>query len=177
MIHGPVRKDGAPVNEPAGDWTENARIVGADAMIAHHEIFVLVHAHRPKVAQVLVLRRDIRLRHYLSFDVDGALPALYGLTRQADHALNGGFRMIEGIPEHDHITALNWLEAVDKIVDENAFLVGEQRRHAGAFDLHRLVQEDDDDQGQPNGNEQVAGPNANFVAKGVQRHQALSRRG
>src|SRR5258708_30957160 len=38
----------------------------------------------------------------------------------------------------------NRLEAVDKFVDENAFLVGEQRGHASAFDFYRLVQEDDD---------------------------------
>src|SRR5438132_643947 len=65
MIHGPVRKDGAAVNKPAGNRTENARIVGADAMIPHDEVIVLGHAHRPEIAQVLVLRRHIGLRHDL----------------------------------------------------------------------------------------------------------------
>jgi len=42
-------------------------------------------------------------------------------------------------------------------------------RHAGAFDFYRLVQEDDDDQGEADGDKQVAGPDANLVAQGMRR--------
>src|SRR5260370_25825041 len=162
MIHGPVRKDGAPVNELAANRTEDARIIGADAMIPHDEIMVLLHAHRPEIALVLILRRNIRLGHNLSVDIDGALADFHRLSWQAHHALDKRFRVIERIPEDDHIAPLNGLEAIDKFVDETAFLDGEQRRHAGAFNFYALVPEDDYHQRQTQGDQQVAGPNPNF---------------
>jgi len=57
------------------------------------------------------------------------------------------FEWSRRIPEDNHVAAVNGLEAVDKFVDEDALLVGEERRHAGAFDFDRLVQEDNDDEG------------------------------
>src|SRR5437762_5192931 len=139
MIHGPVRKDGAAVNEPAGNRTENARIVGADAMIPHDEVIVLGHAQRPEIAQVLVLRRNIWLRHNLPVDVHGALSNFNSLSRQSDNAFDERFRMIQRIPEHHHITALNGLESVDKLVNENAFLVGEDRKSTRLNSSHRCI--------------------------------------
>src|SRR5438270_578030 len=75
--------------------------------------------------------------------------------------------MVERIPENHHVAALNRLEAVDKFVDEDAFLVREQRRHAGAFDFYGLVEEDDDDERETDGDEQVARPDANLFAEVV----------
>ena len=66
--------------------------------------------------------------------------------------------------------ALNRLKAVDKLVDENSFLVAQQRRHAGAFDLYRLIQENNDDHRQYQGNGQIARPSPNFArGKGMVR--------
>ena len=56
------------------------------------------------------------------------------------------------------------LEPVYKLVDKNALLVGEQRCHAGAFNLYRLVEKNDDDQRKTDGDQQVACPNTNFMA-------------
>ena len=64
--------------------------------------------------------------------------------------------MIQRIPEDHHVAALNRLKAIDKFIDEDPLLVGEQRRHAGAFDFYGLVEKDDDDQGEADGNEQIA---------------------
>src|SRR5258708_23660341 len=68
----------------------------------------------------------------------------------------------------------NRLEAVDKFVDENAFLVGEQRGHASAFDFYRLGQEDDDYQRETDGDQQGARPDANFVSQRVHRGPPLA---
>src|SRR5258707_921335 len=46
---------------------------------------------------------------------------------------------------------MNRFEAINKLVDKNALLIREQRRHAGAFDLYGLVQKNDDNQCQPDG--------------------------
>src|SRR5437016_13698503 len=122
MIDGPIGKYGAPVNIPALDRSENARIVGADAMIAHDEVAVLRNVHQRKIAQVLVLRRNIRLGYKFSVDVHSALAYFHRFARQTDHAFDEGLRAIEGIPKDDHIAALDGLEAVGESVDENTFL-------------------------------------------------------
>src|SRR6266851_9379633 len=169
MIDWPVGKHGAPVNVTAGHRPKHPRIIRADAVIAHHEITVLGNAHRPEIAQILVLPRHIRLGHNNSIDVNRALADLHGLATQAHDSFDERFRAVERIPEHYDVAALDGLEAVDKLVDEDAFLVGKQRGHAGAFDLYGLIEENDDDQGKADGDQQVAGPHAKFVAQGMQR--------
>src|SRR5271169_6495972 len=77
--------------------------------------------------------------------------------------------MVQRIPEHDNVASLNGLEAINEFVDEDAFLVGEKRSHARAFHFHRLIEEDDNDEGQANGNEEVARPNADFISQGMGR--------
>src|SRR5271167_1028463 len=139
MIHGPVSKNGAPIDIAAGYRAKYTRIVGTDAMVTHHEIAVARHADGSEIADVFVLRRNIGFRHHLFVDVDGAAPNFHNFARQSNHALDERFRAIQRIPEDHDIAALNRLETVDKFVDEDAFLVGEQRGHAGAFDLYRLV--------------------------------------
>ena len=83
--------------------------------------------------------------------------------------------MIQRIPENHDITALNGLEAVNEFVNEDAFLVGEQRRHAGAFDFYGLIEKDDDDKREADGDEQVARPHANLFAQRVCRGYRAAR--
>ena len=67
---------------------------------------------------------------------------------------------------------MNGFEAINELVDENAFLVGEQRRHAGAFDFDRLIKKDDDHQRQTDSDQEVARPNADFMAKKLVRRRS-----
>src|SRR5207248_9613494 len=104
-----------------------------------------------EIAEVLVLRRNVRFRNYFAVDVDGALANFDSFARQTDDTLDERFRVIERIPEHHDVAAVNGLEAVDKFIDKDALLVGEERSHAGAFDFHRMIKEDDDDEGETDG--------------------------
>ena len=99
--------------------------------------------------------------------IDDALPNLDLLARQTDHALDEGFRAVQGIPENDDVAALDRLEAIDEFVDENALLIGKQRRHAGAFDFHGLIEENDDDESEADGDQEIARPNADFISQGM----------
>ena len=164
VIDRPIGKHRAAIDEPAGDGAEYTRIIRADAVIAHYKITFAWHAHRSEIAQILVLCRHVRLRERGAIHIYDSLANLDDLTGQADHALDKRFCAIQGIPEDDHVAALDGLEAINKLVDEDALLVGEQRRHAGTFDFHGLIEKDNDDQGQADGDQQVAGPNTNFVA-------------
>jgi len=49
-------------------------------------------------------------------------------------------------------------EAIGKLVDEDPFLVGEGRHHAGALHLDRLIDEDYEDNREKNGQRQIAQP-------------------
>src|SRR5260370_17535405 len=165
MIDWPVSEHSPPVNEAARHRAKHARIVGADAVIAHHKIILARHAHGAEVAQVLILRRNVRLGERRAINIHDSLTNFDDLPGQADDALDKGFCAVQRIPEDDYVAALDGLKALNKLVYEHALLVGEQRRPAGAFDLYGLVEEHDDDQRQYDGDELVARPNTNFVAQ------------
>jgi hypothetical protein len=167
MIDRPVRKHGAAVNKFAGDGAEDARVIRADAVIAHDEVHVFRNAHRAVVAHVLVLRGNVRLVDGVAVDIHDALSNFNIFARQTDDPLDERFRMVEWIPENDNVAALDGLETIHKFVDEDAFLIGEQRRHAGAFDFYGLIEEDDNDECEADGDEEVARPNADFVSQGM----------
>src|SRR5260370_34177644 len=164
MIEWPVSKHSPPVNEPARYRAKHARIVGADAVIAHHKIILARHAHGTKVAQVLVLRRHVRLSERRAINIHDSLTNFDDLAWQSNDTLDKGFCGVQRIPEDNYVAALDRLEAVNELVDEDALLVGEQRRHAGAFDFYRLVEGHHDDQRQSAGDKEVARPNPNFLA-------------
>ena len=54
--------------------------------------------------------------------------------------------------------AFDRLQPVNELVDEDPFLIFQRRHHAGAFDLHRLIEEDDDEGGDCKRNHQITQP-------------------
>src|SRR5579862_186701 len=136
-------------------------------MIAHHKVAVIGHLCRREVAQVFVLRRNVWLGERHTIHIHNSFANFYHLAGQADDALDERLGAVQWIPKDDHVAALDGLEPVDKLVDEDALLVGEERSHAGAFDLHRLIQEDDDDERQADCDQEIAGPDADFVSQGM----------
>src|SRR5215469_15992403 len=134
-------------------------------MIAHNKVAVGRNPGRGIVADIGILWRNVGLRNFMAIDVDNATTNLDGFSGKGDDALNKGFGTIKGIPEYDDIASIDGLKTVDELIDEDALLIGEERGHAGAFDFYGLIEEDDDDQREANGDEQVASPDANFMAK------------
>lgn len=169
MIDGPVRENGPAIYIFAGHGAKHARIVGADAMVAHDEVTVFGDANGAEVADVFVLRRNVRLRNRVTINIDDALTDFDLFSRQADDALDERLGAVERIPENDDVAALDGLEAINKFIDEDAFLVGEQRGHAGAFDFYGLIEKNDDDESEADGNEKIARPNTNFISQGMGR--------
>ena len=66
------------------------------------------------------------------------------ISRQANHALNETLRRITRITEYHDISALDRLNAINELVDEDAFLIIQRRHHADALDLDRLIKEHND---------------------------------
>jgi len=176
VIDGPIGENGAAIDITIGDRAEDARIVGADAVVAHDKVIVGGDADGAEIAEIFVLRRYVRLGDDFTVDEDGALADFDSLAGKADDALDERFGAVEGIPENDDVAALDGREAIDKLVDEDALLIGKERSHAGAFDFDGLVEEDNDDEGEADGDEQVAGPDADFVAQGMTRGEGIGAR-
>src|SRR5215471_16556717 len=122
----------------------------------------------PKTRESFELMRWSPITKYISrgkrFSVyiDHAVANLHDFVWQRNHALDKRFAPVERIPEYDYIVAFNRLKPVYELVDENPLLIGEKRRHAGAFHLHRLIQENDDNKRQADRNQQIARPYSNF---------------
>src|SRR5579872_2711939 len=133
-------------------------------MISHHKVAVLGDFGGGEIGQIFVLRRDVWLGERHTVHVYDSFANLYHFARQRDDALDERLRAIQRIPEDDDVAALDGLKTVDKFVDEDALLIGEQRRHAGALDLHRLIEEHDDDQGEADRDEEIAGPDSDFIS-------------
>src|SRR6266478_4246632 len=70
---------------------------------------------------------------------------------------------------HNDIAAPNRLETVYKLVDKNALLIGDQGSHAGAFNLHGLIEEYNDDDGKAQRNDEVAPPTPELAAQWLRR--------
>src|ERR1700749_1119300 len=133
-------------------------------MISHHKVAVLGDLGCGEIGQIFVLRRYVWLGERHTVHVYDSFANLYHFARQRDDALDERFRAIERIPEDDHVAALDGLKAVNKLVDEDALLIGKQRRHAGAFDFYRLIEEDDDDEREADRDKEIASPDANLVS-------------
>ena len=91
-------------------------------------------------------------------EIDAAVVDADVVSGNADDALDETLGGIEGIAEDDDVAAVNGLDAIDELVDEDVFLVGEGGHHAGAFDFHRGVEEHDDEGDEAEGDDQVAEP-------------------
>jgi hypothetical protein len=70
------------------------------------------------------------------------VPDLNSLAGQGNDALDERLRAVQRILEDHYITAMNWLNTVDNPVDENCFVIGEQRSHAVALNCYRLINKD-----------------------------------
>src|ERR1700675_4411185 len=93
-------------------------------------------------AGVRVIAGDVVFVERLAVHVDVAILDANPVAGNADDALDVALRSVPWIAEDDDVAALDGLPAIDKLVDEDPLLIFEAGHHAGAFNLHRLVEED-----------------------------------
>src|SRR4029077_17800144 len=177
VIDRPIREHRAAVNVLAGDRPKHTRIVGTDAVIPHHEIAAIGDLGRSVVRNVRKAWGNVGFGDHLPVNVNHAAANLDGFSRKGDDPLDKRLGAVQRIPEHHHVATLDGFKAVDKFVDEDAFLIRQQRRHAGAFHFYWLGQKKEEEQSEADGDEQVAGPNADFIAKLVRMCGDLWRNG
>src|SRR3984957_10738861 len=144
VIHRPIRKNRFAVNIAPPDGSKYARVVGAVAVIAHHKVLILRNRYRAVARSVEIARRDINFRPRLAVHVETSAAQLDRFARKPNHALDKRLRAVERIPENNYVATPDRLEAIHEFVDEDPLLIAQEGSHAGAFDLHRLVEKNDD---------------------------------
>src|ERR1700691_744805 len=132
-------------------------------MVAHHKVLAGRNAPSRVVRSIQIARRYVLVRQFPAVYVHVAGTNLNGFARQSHHALDERLRAVQRIPEHNHVSALDRLKTVDKLVDEDALLIRQERIHAGPFNLYRLIEKNHDDDCQAQGHGKVTGPAAQLA--------------
>src|SRR6266850_4645662 len=158
FIHRPIPKNRLTENVALLHRPEVPAVVRHAAVISQHEVTPGRHHDFGIGALIRVGRRNVVFDDRLLVDVQLARIDADLVSGNADHALDIALRGIPGITEYDDVAALDRLPAIDELVDEDTFLVVERGHHAGAFDLHWLVEKDDDERRDRQRDDQIPQP-------------------
>src|SRR5437868_3112271 len=112
-------------------------------MVAQHKIRMRRHQDLYHRAIVEVFTGNVWFFEGMAIDIHLSLDDSHAIARGGDHAFDVALGGIERVVKHDDIAAADGFEFVDKLIDEDALLVLKARKHAGSFDAHRLIEEDD----------------------------------
>src|SRR5215469_1184882 len=91
-------------------------------------------------------------------NVNQAVFNTYMITRDCNHTLDVAFRSVARVAKDHNVAAMNRLQAIDELVNEDALLIFQGRHHAGALDLNRLIEEDDEERRHSQGDQDIAHP-------------------
>src|SRR6266851_7486278 len=158
LLHRPISEDGFAVDVAIVHGAEVAAVVRHRAMVAEDEEAVRRNHNFTIRARVGVIAGDVVFVERLAVHVDLAILDANPVAGNSDDALDVALRSVAWIAEDDEVAALDGLPAIDKLVDEDPLLVFEAGHHAGAFNLHRLVEKDNNEGGDGERDQQIARP-------------------
>src|ERR1700760_4317731 len=115
-------------------------------MVAHHEIPARGDDQFVEGASVFKVPRDIGFLDTFPIDVDAAAIDAQIVSGSCDYPLDVALLRIARVVENDGVAALDLLEVIDELVDEEAILILQLRQHAGSLHLYGLVEEGDDEE-------------------------------
>src|SRR5262245_58984088 len=131
-------------------------------MVAKHIVVPFAYSHRWIRICVLITSRNVSLFNQLAIDVNLTVANRDDISGNPEDTLDEGFAGILRIPEDDDVAAVDLLKVIDKLVDENSFLIEQLRLHTRAFDFHWLVQEDHHQEGNHHCQQDVLQPPSEF---------------
>src|SRR5258708_39560948 len=80
------------------------------------------------------------------------------VARESNDTLDETLRRVARIAKYHNVATLNRLQPINKLVDKNTFLIVKRRHHARALDSYWLIQENDEECGDSQGDHQVSHP-------------------
>src|ERR1700693_857238 len=111
-------------------------------MITQHEVAVARNDELRIGTTVGIVAWHIVFVESFSVDIDLPFHDVNPVPRNSNNALDVTFRGVARVAEYNNVAALDGLPAIDKLVDKDALLIFEAGHHADAFNLHRLVEKD-----------------------------------
>ena len=136
-------------------------------MVAKHEEGMLRHRGFRVRAGIGIGRGNVVLIERLIVHIHLAAVDADAVARHSDHAFDVALRGVARIPENHNIPAFN-----HKLIHEDPFLIFERGHHARSLNLHRLVEEDDNERRDRQGNDQIADPYANSGSQANGNHRS-----
>src|ERR1039458_785983 len=136
LLHRPIPEHGLAIDVALVNGAKVAAVVRHGAMIAQHKVAVRRNDHFAIGASVGIIGGHVVLVERFAIDVDLPVFDADVISRHANYALDVALGGIAGVAEHHDVASLDWLPAIDELVDEDPFLVFKARHHAGAFDFH-----------------------------------------
>src|ERR1700676_2735899 len=127
-------------------------------MIAQHEVAVARNDELRIGTTVGIVAWHIVFVESFSVDIDLPFHDVNPVPRNSNNALDVAFRGVARVAKYNNVAALDRLPAIDKLVDEDALLIFEAGHHADAFNLHRLVEKDNNESGDGERDQQIARP-------------------
>src|ERR1700687_663145 len=127
-------------------------------MVAQHEVGVARNDELRIGTSVGIVARHIVFVESFSVDVDLPVHNADSVSRNSNNALDVAFRGVARVAEYNNVAALDRLPTIDELVDEDALLIFEAGHHADAFNLHWLIEKDNDERGDGERHQQIARP-------------------
>ena len=146
LVHGPVDEGGFAVDEGAGDGAEVAAVAGDAAVVSHDPEVAGRDDAFGLGAVVAIAEGDVGLLEGDVVDIHSPAVDAEGVAGESDDALDVALGVVAGIEEDDDVAAVDGLETIGELVDEEAILILQAREHASAFDADGLVEEEDDEE-------------------------------
>src|SRR6188474_3284675 len=127
-------------------------------MVAQHIVVPFPNSHRWIGIHILIAPSNVTFLNHLPVDVNLAFSDRNNISWHTKHPLDERLAGILRIPENNDVATVDLLKVVDKLIDEDPFLIEQLRLHARAFDLHWLVQENDHQEGNHDSQQDVFQP-------------------
>src|SRR5690348_6490624 len=122
LVHRPVSEDGFAINVAGGHSTEIAAVVGEAAVISQHKIRISWNHRVRERPLVLVGSGDVILHEELAVHVNAAIHDAHVVACNTDYALDETLRRVARVAKDHNVPALDGLDPVYELVDEDALL-------------------------------------------------------
>src|SRR5262249_17074780 len=158
----PISKNCLTIDIFARHQSPRPAVVTGVPMVAKHVVMPFPYSHRWIRICVLITSRNVSLFNQLAIDINLTVANRDDISGHAEHTLDEGFARILRIPEDDDVSSVDLLKVIDKLVDEDSFLIEQLWLHTRAFHFHWLVQEDHHQEGNDHSQQDVLQPPSEF---------------
>src|SRR5262245_54303350 len=125
FIYRPISEDGFAVDVSLRNKAPHAAVVRLVSVVTEDIVMPGLDVNRWVGTPIHEFRQDVVLVKRLVIDVNKAAADFDDVTGHTDHAFDVRLRGIERIPKNHDVFAMNFLDSINELIDEDPFLVDE----------------------------------------------------